>query len=183
MGTGSFPGVNSGRGVTLTPHLLLVPWSWKSRAIPLPILWAVRSVQSLSACTKGDLYLYLDRRSRNFAKAPENDLSLLQIIKHKYIIYTSACLREQCGCRNPEGHEHTPGRRQTPPLRHGGWHTAASNTHIYRFCTVTKAIVKNMVFRDETVQSTSFPVFHTKQDQRSEGSGLYSFFNPGASCG
>ena len=35
MGTGSFPGVKSGRGVTLTPHLLLVPWSRKSRAIPL----------------------------------------------------------------------------------------------------------------------------------------------------
>ena len=29
-----FPGgVKSGRGVTLTPHLLLVPWSWKGRAI------------------------------------------------------------------------------------------------------------------------------------------------------
>jgi len=27
MGTGSFPGVRSGRDVTLTPHLLLVPWS------------------------------------------------------------------------------------------------------------------------------------------------------------
>jgi len=27
MGTGSFPGVKSGRGVTLTPHLLLMPWS------------------------------------------------------------------------------------------------------------------------------------------------------------
>ena len=25
MGTGSFPGVKSGRGVTMTPHLLLVP--------------------------------------------------------------------------------------------------------------------------------------------------------------
>ena len=36
MGTGSFPGVKSGRGVTLTPHPLLVPWSCKSRAIPLP---------------------------------------------------------------------------------------------------------------------------------------------------
>jgi hypothetical protein len=30
MGTGSFPGVESGRGVTLTPHLLLVP-SYKNR--------------------------------------------------------------------------------------------------------------------------------------------------------
>ena len=27
MGTASFPGVKSGRGVTLTPHHLLVPWS------------------------------------------------------------------------------------------------------------------------------------------------------------
>jgi len=27
MGTGSFPGVNSGRGVTLTPHPVLVPQS------------------------------------------------------------------------------------------------------------------------------------------------------------
>jgi hypothetical protein len=47
-----FPGVKSGRGVTLTPHLLLVPWSWKSRAVPLFPLWAVRPVQSLSACTR-----------------------------------------------------------------------------------------------------------------------------------
>jgi len=51
-GTGSFPGVKSGPGVTLTPHLLLVPWSRKSRAIPLLPLWAVRPVQSLSACTR-----------------------------------------------------------------------------------------------------------------------------------
>ena len=39
MGTGSFPGVKCGRGVLLTTHPLLVPWSWKSRAIPLPTLW------------------------------------------------------------------------------------------------------------------------------------------------
>jgi len=52
MGTGSFPGVKSGRGVTLTTHHLLVPWSWKSRAIPLLPLWTVRPVQSLSACTR-----------------------------------------------------------------------------------------------------------------------------------
>ena len=47
-----FPGIKSGRGVTLTPHPLLVPWSWKSRAIPLLPLWTVRPVQSLSACTR-----------------------------------------------------------------------------------------------------------------------------------
>jgi len=40
MGTGSFPGVNCGRGVLLTTNPLLVPWSWKSRAIPQSTLWA-----------------------------------------------------------------------------------------------------------------------------------------------
>jgi len=51
-GTESFLGVKSGRGVTLTPHPLLVSWSRKSRAIPLLPLWAVCSVQSFSACTR-----------------------------------------------------------------------------------------------------------------------------------
>jgi hypothetical protein len=51
-GTGSFPGVKSGRDVTLAPRHLLVPWSWKCRAISLLPLWAVRPVQSLSACTR-----------------------------------------------------------------------------------------------------------------------------------
>jgi hypothetical protein len=41
-----------GRGVTLTHHPLLVPWSRKGRAIPLLPLWAVRHLQSLSACTR-----------------------------------------------------------------------------------------------------------------------------------
>jgi hypothetical protein len=52
--TGSFPGVKSGRGVTLTPHPLLVPWSWKGILVATPLLplWAVRPVQSLSACTR-----------------------------------------------------------------------------------------------------------------------------------
>ena len=40
MGTGSFPGVKCGRSVLLTTHPLLVSRSWKSRAIPLPTLWA-----------------------------------------------------------------------------------------------------------------------------------------------
>jgi len=40
LGTGSIPGVNCGRGVLLTTHPLLVLRSWKSRAIPLPSLWA-----------------------------------------------------------------------------------------------------------------------------------------------
>ena len=51
--------------MTLTPHPLLVPWSTActepqclySTSIPLLPLWAVRPVQSLSACTV-HLYLY-----------------------------------------------------------------------------------------------------------------------------
>jgi hypothetical protein len=62
MGTGSFPGINSGRGVTLTPHPLLVPWSRKGRAIPLLPLWAVRPVQSLSACTRVHFTFTFTRR-------------------------------------------------------------------------------------------------------------------------
>ena len=45
MGTGSFRGVKSGRGVLLTTHPLLVPQSWKSRAIPLSTLWATPGLQ------------------------------------------------------------------------------------------------------------------------------------------
>jgi len=59
MGTGSFPGVKSGQGVTLTLHPLLVPWSRKSRAITLLLLCAVRPVQSLSAYTKTHFTFFL----------------------------------------------------------------------------------------------------------------------------
>ena len=58
MGTGSFLGIKSGRGVTLTPHSLLVPWSRKGRAIPLLPLWVVRPVQSLSPCTRVHFTFY-----------------------------------------------------------------------------------------------------------------------------
>ena len=42
-----------GRGVLLTTHPFLVPRSWKSRAIPLPILWAT------TVPVMGTLYLFL----------------------------------------------------------------------------------------------------------------------------
>ena len=45
------------RGVTLTLHSLLVPWSRKIIAIHLLPLRAIRPLQSLSACTV-QLYLY-----------------------------------------------------------------------------------------------------------------------------
>jgi hypothetical protein len=59
IGTGSFPGVKSGRGGTLTPHPFLVPWSRKGRAIPLLPLWAVQPVQSPSACIRVTFTFYL----------------------------------------------------------------------------------------------------------------------------
>jgi hypothetical protein len=52
MGIGSLPRVESGRGVTLTSHPLLVPRSKKqSRAIPL------LSLRAFTACKKGETYL------------------------------------------------------------------------------------------------------------------------------
>jgi len=59
MGTGSFQGVKSSWGMTLTPHPLLVLWSRKGRAIPLLPLWAVWPVQSRSACTRVRFTFYL----------------------------------------------------------------------------------------------------------------------------
>ena len=52
MGTGSFPRDKERPGRDADPSPLLVPWSWKGRAIPLLPLWPVRPVQSLSACTR-----------------------------------------------------------------------------------------------------------------------------------
>ena len=57
MGTGSFPGTKCGRGVLLTTHPLLVPRSWKSRAILLPTLWATPGLGHTGPVT-GSLYLY-----------------------------------------------------------------------------------------------------------------------------
>jgi hypothetical protein len=51
MGNVSSPGVESGRGVTLTPQPLLVPTSKKSRAIPL------FSLRAFVAYKKGETYL------------------------------------------------------------------------------------------------------------------------------
>ena len=54
MGTESFPGVKGGRGVKLTPHTVLVPWSWKGTDIPLLPLWTIRPVHG---CTLPYLYM------------------------------------------------------------------------------------------------------------------------------
>ena len=86
MGTGSFLGVKSGRGVTLTPHPLLVPWSGKSRVIPLLPIWAVRPVQSLSACTR----VHLKQRDKRPALRMTQE-GLRSTHREGKVIYTSCC--------------------------------------------------------------------------------------------
>jgi hypothetical protein len=61
MGTGSFTGVTSGRGVTLTPHSRLVPWSWKGRAIlysPYRPYSLYRASVPVQGCTLPFFYSY-----------------------------------------------------------------------------------------------------------------------------
>ena len=90
-GTGSFLGVKSGRGVTLTPHPLLVPWSRNSRAIPLLPLLAVQPVQSLSACTV-ELYLY----------SPYRPYGLYRASVPVQYSYTSTPPMDRTACREPQ---------------------------------------------------------------------------------
>ena len=91
MGTRSFPGVKSGRGVTLTPHPLLMPWSRNSRAIPLLAIWAVRPVQSLSNCTV-QLYLY----------SPYGPYGLYRVSVPVQYSYTSTPPMARTGCTEPQ---------------------------------------------------------------------------------
>ena len=91
MGTGSLPEVKSGRGVTLTIHPLLVPWSRKSSVIPLLPLRAVQPVQSLSACTV-QLYLY----------SPYGPYSLYRASVPVQYSYTSTSLIGRTACTEPQ---------------------------------------------------------------------------------
>jgi len=65
-----FPGGKERPGRDAVPSPLLVPWSRKSRAIPLLPLWALRPEQSLSACTRVPftftfIYIYINRVSQH----------------------------------------------------------------------------------------------------------------------
>ena len=91
MDTGFFPGVKSGRGVTLTPNPLLVPWWRKSRVISLLPVWSVRPVQSLSACTV-QLYLY----------SPYGLYSLYRASVPVQYSYTSTPPMDRTPCTDPQ---------------------------------------------------------------------------------
>ena len=92
MGTGSFPEVKSGQGVTQTPHPVLVPWSWKSRAIPLLPLWAVRPVQSLSACTRAHFtFTYIILNSSKCS--PDRPTRVSPELHHSYSLFFGVVCR------------------------------------------------------------------------------------------
>ena len=64
-----FTGVKCGRGVVLTTHAPLVPRSWKSRAIPLPTIWAT------TGPVTGTLYLLQSVLRFCFEKTSEANAS------------------------------------------------------------------------------------------------------------
>jgi len=100
MDNGSFPVVKSGRGVTLTPHPLLVLWSRKSRAIPLLPLWAVRPVQSLSASTTVHFtFTYTSTPPMGLAACTEpqclyKGAFYLYLLSRSYLVFDKEDLRE-----------------------------------------------------------------------------------------
>jgi len=111
MGTGSFPGVKSGRGVTLTPHPLLVPWSRKCRAIPLLPLWAVRPVQSLSTCTRVDftlpftcLYVYLFVRPYSWNRSTPTGWIFVKFDVCVFVENLSRIFKFHCSLRGITGY-------------------------------------------------------------------------------
>ena len=81
-GTGSFPEVKSGRGVSR---------SRKSRTIPLLPLWAVRTVQSLSGCIL-ELYLY----------SPYGLYGLYRASVPVHYSYTSSPPMDRTACTEPQ---------------------------------------------------------------------------------
>ena len=100
VGTGSFPGVKSGRGVTLTPHPLLVPWSRKSRAIPLLPLWTVRPVQSLSACTRVHFTfftLHIPPQTALYRGLAEFVHGKINSVRHRFLLETAGGQIEKLG--------------------------------------------------------------------------------------
>ena len=93
MGTRSFPGVKSGRGVTLTPHPLLLSWTRKGRAIPLLPLWAVRPVQSLSACTRVNFTFtsVVQADSRNLQVSCSHAIRVCKVMEQSSSAETDGC--------------------------------------------------------------------------------------------
>jgi hypothetical protein len=86
MGTGSFPGVKSVWGVTLTPHPLLVPWSWIELYLHSPyVLYGLyRASVSVQGCTLPLPLLYNE----------DSVFSYMQEMKIKIFFRWTACFWE-----------------------------------------------------------------------------------------
>jgi len=67
MGTGLSRGVKSGRGVTLTTHLLSSAVVKKEYSYTSTTPWAVRPVQSFSACTRVH-FTFLRRNAEHYLR-------------------------------------------------------------------------------------------------------------------
>ena len=87
MDTGSLPGVKCGRGVLLTTHPLLVPRSWKSRAIPVPTLWGH------TGPVTGSLYHYLLLKNANVTFR----LVFLYILAGTFCVFCQQCRVRKVG--------------------------------------------------------------------------------------
>ena len=96
MGTWSFQVVKYGRGVLLTTHPLLVPRSWKSRAIPLPTLRLKTGPVTGKLC----LTLYIKRLSTEYVAS--HDYLHQSILFERYIEHHCYIF-----CRYPEADRRT----------------------------------------------------------------------------
>jgi len=86
--------------VTLTRHPLLVPWSRKSRATHLLPLWAVRPIQSLSACTTAH-FTFTYTSTPLCAVGPLQSLSACTMV-HFNFTYTSKPPMSRTACTEPQ---------------------------------------------------------------------------------
>ena len=89
MGTGSFPGVKSGRDVTLTSHPLLVPWSRKITAIPLLLVWTYclyRASVPVEGCTLP--YLPVPISQRYVVAPPRRNSTAVSQTNTKQSVFT-----------------------------------------------------------------------------------------------
>ena len=94
-----FPGSKERPGRDAVPSPLLVPWSRKSRAIILLPLWAVRPVQSLSACTRVHFtFTFTSNLLRKIMlKNCENENFLNYSYHYRYILYRIWCTDKHTG--------------------------------------------------------------------------------------
>ena len=130
MGTGSFPGLKYGRGVLLTTHPLLVPRSWKSRAIPLPTLWAT------TRPVTGTLYIKLSKcLAVNFSQYLT------------YCSYSFTDLAEIIAARTVARQRHKPYHIQ--PIQHLEPVDICSRLKLCRWINSNSHMVRNILLTDE----------------------------------